>query len=205
MFNQDSLLISANKFIGYNQNEYVLAHNNVKIFKEDLQARCDSLYYNTKDSIIHLYKNPVLWIDEIQITSDSMKISMINKTIDKMNFYVNPIIISKVDSLHFNQIKGQNINAVFKENLLRKLNIIGDGESLFLISEADKNNIGINKAFSSNITIHIQEKKINNIIYKISPISNTIPYQEIKESDKYLSGFTWRINERPMSKEYIIQ
>ena len=64
---QDSVIISANKFIGFQQEEYIIAYNNVKIYNEDIQGISDSLSYNMLDSTINLYKEPVIWMDDIQI------------------------------------------------------------------------------------------------------------------------------------------
>ena len=52
-----------------------------------------------------------------------------------MNFYPNSIIISKADSLYYNQIKGKYMNIWFTKNKLNKLDIFGNGQSLFLIED----------------------------------------------------------------------
>ena len=51
----------------------------------------------------------------------------------------------------------------------------------------------------------MDEGKLSTIIYKTIPNSTTTPYQEIIESDKYLDGFIWRNEEKPNSKNDIIQ
>ena len=50
------------------------AYHGCRIFSKDLQAKCDSLSYSFQDSVIRLYKSPVLWSEENQLTSDSMAI-----------------------------------------------------------------------------------------------------------------------------------
>lgn len=206
LFEEDTLFMSADKLVSYNnKKEYLLAYNNVRIFKKGVQGKCDSLYYSVSDSIINLYYNPILWIENMQITADSMQIFMSKKKIDSINFFPNPIIISKADSLYFNQIKGKYMTGIFKDNKLKKLNVIGNAHSLFLIKGDNKNNIGINKAFCTNISINMEKGEIKNITYKMIPSSTTIPIQEITEADKYLEGFIWRIEERPRSKEEIME
>ena len=144
-------------------------------------------------------------MDDIQVNSDIINILIKNKEVHIINFNIKPIIISEVDSLHFNQIKGKYISALLNDNELVKLDVIGNGESLFIVQEDNEQKIGINKANCSNITIHIEEKEIKDIIYRTKPKSNTIPYNQIKESQKFLTGFKWRINERPSDIEDIIQ
>ena len=53
------------------------------------------LHYSISDSFIDLYYHPVLWVDDMQITSDSIQIKIISNKIERMKFYSSPIIISK--------------------------------------------------------------------------------------------------------------
>ena len=52
----------------------IIAYNNVKCYKSDMQAKCDSLSYNLQDSTIELFKNPIIWSDKFQITADSIRL-----------------------------------------------------------------------------------------------------------------------------------
>ena len=206
IFNDDTLFMTADKFISFSANQdYLLAYNNVKMFKKDLQGRCDSLYYNISDSVVDLYYNPVLWVDDMQITSDSVNILMKNQRIEKMFFYPNPLIVSESDSLFYNQITGKHMTAFLNDNKLKKINIKGNGKSLFLIKDDKKNNIGLNKAICTDISINMKEGQLSEITYKVAPISKTIPMQDIIETDKFLERFIWRINEKPLSKKDIME
>ena len=143
------------------------------------------MFYSISDSIVELFRNPVLWVDEMQITSDTIQINILKQKIESMNFYPDPIIISEVDSLHYNQIKGKNMTAWFNKNKLNKLDIFGNGQSLFLIEDdKTKEKIGINKAICTDISILMNEGKLSTIHYKTIPTSTTIPYQDVIESDK---------------------
>jgi lipopolysaccharide export system protein LptA len=206
IFEEDTLFMTANKFINFSGNqEYILAYNNVKIFKEDFQGKCDSLYYSISDSVVKLFKTPILWVDKMQITSDSINILLKNQKIDRMNFYPNPLIVSEADSTSFNQIKGKFMNAVFHKNKLKKLNIVGNGQSLFLIEDDNKQKIGWNKAICTDISITMKEGDLSTITYKTSPKSVTTPFNEVKEKDKFLENFIWRISEKPKSKKDILE
>ena len=204
---KDTLFITAQKFISISgESEFITASPDVKIYKNNFQGKCDSLYYSISDSIVNLYYNPVLWVEDMQITSDSIQINIIKQKIKSMKFYPNPIIISKADSLHYNQIKGKHMNAWFNNNKLNKLDIFGNGQSLFLIEdEKTKEKIGINKAICTDISIILDDGKLSTIKYKTIPTSTTIPYQDIIENDKFLDGFIWRMEEKPKSKSDIIQ
>jgi hypothetical protein len=51
----------------------------------------------------------------------------------------------------------------------------------------------------------MKESKLSYITYKVVPTSTTIPIQDIIESDKFLKQFIWRIDEKPLSKEDIME
>jgi len=203
----DTLFISSKKFTSISdKKEYIYAYPNVKIYKKDFQGKCDSLYYSITDSVAELYKKPVIWTDDMQITSDSIQIEINNKQIRKMNLYPNALIALEVDSSLFNQIKGKYMISNFKENKISDIDIFGNGQSLFVIQdEFTKDNIGLNKAVCTDIFIKMNDGKLSYLNYKTAPTSTTIPFQEVLESDKYLDGFNWRVNERPHSKKDIIQ
>jgi len=206
IFNDDTLFMTANKFVSFSsEKEYLLAYNNVKMFRKDLQGKCDSLYYSISDSVVNLYRTPILWVDNMQITSDSINILMKNQKIEKMFFYPNPLIVSEADSSFYNQIMGKYMTASFNENKLQKINVKGNGQSLFLIEDDNKDNIGLNKAICTDISINMKESKLSDITYKIVPTSTTIPIQDIIESDKFLEPFIWRIDEKPESKKDILK
>ena len=203
----DTLFISSKKFTSIsNKKEYIYANPNVKIYKKDFQGKCDSLYYSITDSVAELYKNPVIWTDDMQITSDSIQIKLNNKQIRKMNLYPNALIAIEVDSNLFNQIKGKYMISNFKENKISDIDILGNGQSLFVIQdEFTKDNIGLNKVVCTDIFIKMNDGKLSYLNYKTAPTSTTIPFQKVQETDKYLDDFNWRSNERPHSKKDIIQ
>ena len=87
----------------------------------------------------------------------------------------------------------------FKDNKLKNIQVLGNGQSIYYLNENDKT-IGLNYLESSNITLVFKDKKINNINYEIIPHSKTSPINEIKKNDRYLKGFKWKIDEKPEIK-----
>ena len=146
--------------------------------------------------MIHLYKKPLLWIDEYQISADSININYYDKTIKKLFLISNPIIISEQDSSLYNQIKGKYMEGDFIENKLKNIDVLGNGQSIYFIKE-NKEIIGMNYIESSNIYLSFKKNRIDNINYKKSPYSITTPLEDIIEEKKYLKGFNWKIKEKP--------
>ena len=68
--------------------------HNVRVFKRDMQVSCDSLVYNDLDSLVRLYKNPIVW-NEInrQYSSDSISVVIKNRSIEKASLMSNAFIV----------------------------------------------------------------------------------------------------------------
>lgn len=178
----------------------VLAYNNVRFFRKDMQGKCDSLVYFSKDSTIQLFTEPVIWSKNNQISANY--IEMINHTKDPDEIHMEEdafIIGMEEDSIRFNQIKGKNMIGFVSKNELYKIDVSGNGESNYYAYDK-KGIIGLNKAESSNITIYLNKGKVSRIALIKSPDGELKPLAEIQEGDKKLPGFNWQQEIRPKSK-----
>tara|TARA_B100001142_G_scaffold330401_1_gene399382 strand:- start:53994 stop:55487 length:1494 start_codon:yes stop_codon:yes gene_type:complete len=206
LFTDDTLFMHANKFVSQQKigNKKILAYNKVKFFKPDFQGKCDSLSYHFTDSIIQMYRRPILWSNEYQITADSLNFLVSHGKIEKLFLKPNPIIIVQEDSLDYNQIKGKNMIAYFSENKIKKMNIKGNGQSIFIVKDEEtEEKIGVNYTECTDLILYFKDNKLKTLNYEIKPNSITTPYEEVKEKDRYLKGFEWRGNEQPKRKEDI--
>ena len=200
----DTLFMHAKQFVTQNHhlNKKLIAYNNVKFFKKDLQGKCDSLSYNFKDSVIQMFKSPIIWSEKFQMTSDSIQFLIKKNQIEKMFLKNNPIIIEQKDSLDFNQIRGKLMIGKFSDNKITSMDIIGNGQSIFYVKDEEKK-IGLNYTESSDLTLYFKNNKLDKINYELKPNSLTIPYKDIKNDHRFLKGFIWRNSEQPKSKNDI--
>lgn len=181
----------------------LLAFHRVKIFKSDLQAKCDSLVYSYKDSLISMYKEPLVWSKENQMSSRFVTITIKGKGVDKFNLYDNAFVISKEDSSKFNQIKGKKMEGLFRNNELCKIFVEGNGQTVYYAKEEDSTYTGVNKAESSNILIFLKESKVKDISLITSPDATFYPIGELPPEELRLKGFKWQIEKQPKKKEDI--
>lgn len=180
------------------------AYHKCKIFSRDMQAKCDSLSYSFRDSVIRFYYEPVLWAEENQMTSDSMALFTKNRQANKMELFSSAFIASQVDTMRFNQIKGRSLTGYFMDNELYKIDIKGNGESIYYLGEDDEI-MAINKATSSDIEIYIEDGKIAVITENQSPEGVIDPPSPLPSANPRLEGFKWFDHYRPRSKEDIFK
>ena len=206
----DTLFLSADTLISIDSDleaeKRLLAYNNVKIYREGLQGIADSMSYHFIDSILYFYRDPVLWAQGNQIEADSINMKIKKNGIERMNLAVNSFLISQDTIKNFNQVKGRSMTAFFKENKMDRLDVYGNGESLFFaLDDEDSVTVmmGMNKIICSDMTFYFEENQFRDAKFYVEPDGSFIPPQEMKESDQKLRGFNWRINEKPTKEEIL--
>lgn len=172
------------------------AYYGCRIFSRDMQAKCDSLSYSFRDSVIRFYNEPVLWAEENQMTSDSMALFTKNRKADRMELFSSAFVASQVDTMRYNQIRGRSLTGYFRDNELYKIEIDGNGESLYYLGEGDEI-MAVNKATSSEIEIYIDNGKISVITENQSPEGVIDPPSEAPQGNPHLEGFRWYDHLRP--------
>ena len=201
--NSDSLFIHSDTikvvFDSTKKVKTLFAYYKTKYYREGMQGMCDSLVYEIQDSTISMYKTPVLWTEENQLSSDSIKIVTKNNQIDSIAFYNSAFIISQDDTNKFNQVKGKLIVAYFKDNEIKKLTVNGNSESLYFVRDENKNLTGIKKAVSSNILIYLENRKMKTITYIGNPKTPMYPPKDLSPKDLILRNFIWLDEKRPKS------
>ncbi len=201
----DTLYLHADTLYYLTQNDstkYLKAYYGVKFFKKDLQGSCDSLIYSVNDSLMQLFKVPILWSKQHQLTAKRIELYFRNDSLDRMLLHDLAFIISKEDSAFFNQIKGKNMTGYFRNNQLYKVEVKGNGQTIYY--PRDKHEIiGANKAESSDITIFLKDNEIQKIIFHKNPKATLYPIKDVNPVDFKLDYFRWYQQLRPIKPEDI--
>ena len=197
----DTLMLVADTLEIWNDSlknkEYIHGWPNCQFLMTELQGNADSVSYTTKDSVLRLYQKPVIWSAENQLTGDTISIWVKHKQPDSLFAAENIFIISKVDSIGFNQIKGKKLQGKFSKNQLVWLLITGNTESIYF-SRDGAEILGMNQTKSSGIFITLENNKPNRIQFFKKPEAIFYPYFEVFDKPNRLDGFSWRIEERPI-------
>ena len=182
---------------------YVLAWNNVKMYRSDMQAACDSMVFSELDSIARLYGEPVLW-NEVrnQLTADEMQLLMKDGTFSCGSMLTNAWIISKQDSVHFNQIKSTEMLGYFYDSKLYRFDALGGVSAIFYMADEDVITT-VNLKESRSLTAALKDGQAQRLLYMESIKSDAYPVGDVEPEKQRLKGFVWRGDERPVSRETI--
>ncbi|MDP4292351.1 MAG: hypothetical protein Q8908_14830, partial [Bacteroidota bacterium] len=182
----------------------LFAYHKVRFFNDSLQGICDSLAFITKDSVLNLYQNPVLWSGKNQLSADTIRLFTVNKEVSKLMMYNTAFIISRDSLQNFNQVKGKLMTAFFKDNKINRIDVDGSAESLYYVRQDDHSLIGVNKAISSSMVIYLDDRqKVKKITWVQKPTNVLYPEKELPSDEKRLRDFKWIETGRPLNKSDI--
>jgi len=182
----------------------IFGYHKVRFFRTDLQGICDSMVYFTRDSVVQLHLFPVLWSDIHQLSADFIEMQQYVDAPDELRLTHNSFIVSKQDSNMYDQISGKDMVGYIVNQQLHHIDVNGNGQTLYYAREKE-DIIGLNRAESSKITIRFKEGKINTISFLTKPEGELKPLSKLKEEEKVLKGFSWKIDLRPLSKYDIFE
>ena len=184
---------------------YVLAWHNVKLFRSDIQAVCDSVVFTEVDSIARLYGSPALW-NEVrnQLTAEEMHLLMHDGALERGSMITNAWMISEQDTIHYNQIKSTEMQGWFRDNKLYRFDALGGVSAIFYMADEDVITT-INVKESKSLTAALKDAKAQRLLYVDAIKSDVYPVGELEPSKQRLKDFKWRGDERPVSPAEITQ
>ena len=176
---------------------------NVKIYRSDFQTVCDSMTAISTDSTIHLYIDPVLWNENNRITSDVMDIFTENQQLTRAEFIGSPMMVSQLDTTHYNQVAGKTMTAYFFNNQIYRNDVNGNAQTIYYMQDGEPVEITMMGVIESGeISFFIEDKQVVQITYRGDPVYNFYPMDKIPPTqDIRLKGFKWEGARRPSQAE----
>jgi lipopolysaccharide export system protein LptA len=182
----------------------IKAYHHVRVFKSNMQAIADSLFYTAADSTLRWYGNPILWSQGSQQTGDTIYVRLKNNKLNTLQVLENGFMVNvNADSAKFNQVKGKLITAFFKDGEMSNMFVDGNAESIYYTRDKDSVYTDMSQTVSARIKILFKNKEISDLLTIKDPEGVRIPVKEMTE-EKMLTGFIWRPEFRPLSKKEVI-
>ena len=195
--NADTVLID----IDTADNKLIRAYRHVQVFKSDAQARCDSLVYNSVDSISEMFGKPIIWAEGNQLTSDKMELHFVDDEAHHVIMMGYAFIVNPEDTVHFSQIKGRKLVAYFRENDIYKIDIFNDSQTLYYVRDEETEElIGRNKVVCNDMVVFRNNKTVEKILFYDKPDGNLTPIEQLLPENSFLPDFIWLDEYRPKSK-----
>ena len=212
----DSLFMHADTIWAYNndrrQFEAAKAYRNVRVYRDDAQAVCDSLYYSAEDSTVSMYYNPVVWYEDYQCVADTIVCHFDSAGVDRVYLNGNVMAVEKVDSLKFNQVKGRNSIVYLLKSEPLYSDILGSARMVYYVLDEESVNgkierrlVGINAGVGSDMRIYFKKRKPTRFVTIGTPDMKMYPPDQLPEEEKTLPGFEWKDNIRPHNRNEVFR
>jgi len=184
----------------------IKAYYNARLFKSDLQAVADSMYYGMQDSMFRLMGKPMMWAENSQISGDTIFLQVKNQKLDNSLLVGNAFMVNATsDSLKFNQIKGRKITSFFTNNRMERLFVDGNAENIFYnIDEKTNVTTELIHDRSSRFKILMEDNKLKEYVSIRKVDGKVYPIAEVTADKEFLPNFTWRPEDRPKSKDDLL-
>ena len=181
-------------------NRYFEAFGNVRIFSDSLQSICDSMFYSFKDSVFRLFKDPIVWSNENQITGDTILLYTKKKKAHRMEVYENGFMVSMLEPEIYNQVKSTRLDAWFTEGAIDSVRALGMAECIYWVQDDDSAFTSINQSASDLMDIYFMEKELQRVVFR-SQVKGTLwPVRQKTPLEMRLGSFEWHDARRPKSQ-----
>ena len=179
----------------------VQAFHKVRIYRDDVQAVCDSMEFNALDSCMTMYYDPVVWNGPQQILGEVIRVYMNDSTVEWAHVENQALIVEKVGAEHYNQISGREVKAYFVNGNIDRSDVIGNVMVVYYYSEAgDSIAFGMNTTECSYLTAYMKERQVDKLFIREQSNGVFYPIAQIPAGKDRLSNFAWLNKLRPMSK-----
>ena len=178
----------------------------VRMYRKDIQAVCDSLVYNSKDSIMTMYKDPIAWNVNRQLLGEVIEVFMKDSTVEHAHINGQALSVEKVDEKdHFNQVSSKDMYAYFINGDIYESDAIGNVQTVYYpIDEKDSTYQGLNYLETDTMRMYLQQRKLQRI--KTNKASGTTyPMTQIPPEKYHLPQFAWFDYVRPLDKNDIFE
>lgn len=211
---QDSLFMHADTFkiFTFNINtdsvyRKIHAYNKVRAYRTDVQAVCDSLVYNSLDSCMTMYKDPIVWNNNQQLLGEEIRVYMKDSTVNWAHVINQALSVERLipDSTRYNQVSSKEMKAFFDDGNIREAHAIDNVLAIFFpIDDADSTIILENYLQTTLMKVFFNNRKMQKVWAPKSE-GDAYPLSQIPPDRRQLPAFAWFDYIRPLNKDDIFE
>ena len=176
------------------------AYHDVRIYRSDMQAICDSMIYDVEDSVLIMMDGPIMWNLDYQIFGDTIKVFMNDSTIDWAHIPAFAFATQQKDTAFFDQLSGKDLKAYFTNGDISRVDVSGNVQTIFYPQESDMTYTGMNKAETSFLTMYMKDRQMDKLKMWPTVDGTMTPISKLKPDMIFLPDYKWYESYRPRNK-----
>ena len=173
----------------------------VRAYRIDVQAVCDSMVFNSKDSCLTMYRDPIVWNSNRQLIGEKIKLFMNDSTIREAHILGQAFSAELMpDSVHYNQVSSTDMYAYFVDGALRRSDAVGNVCAVYFpVDDKDTTLIGLNYTETDTMKMYLSKERKMEKIWMPKAVGTLYPMTQIPPSKLKLQNFVWFDYIRPTS------
>lgn len=175
----------------------------VRFYRADMQGVCDSLRFTESDSTIRMFRHPIVWNEDQQISGKIIELQLNDSTIREAHLPDLGFATQHIEGDHYNQLSGKSMHAYFDGGELKRLQLDGSVEIVMYPEENDSTINKIVNAQSSFLTAWFKGRTTERIKMWPETTGTVTPMYLAKPSLYFLPKFKWYDGIRPTSPDSI--
>ena len=182
----------------------VHAYHKVRAYRTDVQAVCDSLVYNSADSCLTMFRDPIAWNNNQQLLGEVIKAYMRDSTIDRVHVIGQALSVEQMpDSVNYNQVSSDEMLAFFAGGEIREADANDNVCVVYYpVDESDSSLIGLNYTETTQLKVFFAGRKMQKVW--MPKASGTLyPMSQIPPEKRFLPQYAWFDYVRPLDKDDI--
>ena len=180
------------------------AYHHMRAYRKDVQAVCDSMIYDTRDSIIIMYRDPILWQGGQQQLGEEIRVFFDGENIDSVQVLRQALSVEQIDSVHYNQVSGHVMRTYFKDGEVHLTTSEGNVYVNYYPFDDDSVMVELNHTETSLLKMFLKERKVDHI-WMPAATGIMYPIPLIPPEALYLQNFAWFDYVRPRDKDDIFE
>jgi lipopolysaccharide export system protein LptA len=203
----DTLMITSTTMEAYRDsaNERFIATDSVQVIRGPLSAHCGYGIYFSKDSMVVLQRQPIVWYEDNQLTGDSITVYIREKKINRVHVVGAAFALSQSDSVYvdrYNQLKGKQLTMYLTDRKVDHIIVEINATTLYYLYDKNKPN-GVNRVSGDRVVMYFKDGKIERISVISGVEGDYYPEKLVKNKlESYnLEGFRYYGN-RPDKKHF---
>ena len=181
----------------------VHGYRRVRVYRNDLQAVCDSLVGCSRDSSMTMYGDPIVWSGPRQLLGEKIILFMNDSTVREARVLGQAMSVELMpDSIHYNQVSSRDMYAYFLRGQLRRTDAVSNVRSVYFpVDDKDSTLIGLNYVETDTMRSFMGADRKLQRIWMPKSQGTLYPMTQIPPGKLFLDNFAWFDYIRPLGKD----
>ncbi len=186
----------------------VHAFSKVRAFRNDVQAVCDSLVFNSQDSCMTMYRDPIVWNGSRQLLGERIEMFMNDSTVRFAHVIGQALSIEMMPDgqNHYNQVSSKEMMAYFTDGEMRKVESVGNVQTVYyMTNDNDSSLVGLNYMETDTLRMFMAPGRQLEKMWANKSTGTFYPITQVPPAKYKLPGFVWFDYVRPLNKDDIFE